>query len=247
MFVVRNIIEICLVIASVVIFLSCVGRVTSVFVGDSGTLPERTFMAFVSDIKEFSAGNNFDDRKGSELFLEDGQAVVYFQPNKDKMTVFVDSNWEGGTTNKYLTTIRKPSSCTDEACLCFVKEKTIETKTDVDFTILLGPLWADLETAAFVDLTNVKCSDIPKLSLDVCSIGIPNQALPYVCTDGFVIERHLMKEVEESFISAFVLYNIYYTTPQNLVVTLSHETDSVKIEPRVIAQEGARKEVQIEK
>jgi len=218
----RNIIEIILVIGMAFFFISCLSKTVDLFTGNSGTLPERTFIAFTEQIKDISFSNKILDSKRSELFLEDGQAVVYFEPNKEKMSIFIDASWDTGDKN-YDVTIMKPSSCTSSGCVCFLKEKEITTEMDV-----LGIV---TEWHATITPKDATCIPDVKLSLDTCTIGIKNDVVSYTCTDGFLIERHLIKEVEDDFLS-FKGNDIYMTTPKNLVLTLTNEADKVSISPR---------------
>jgi hypothetical protein len=243
-FVAKNIVQLLLVIGSIVFLVTCASKTVDLFMGNSGTLSERTYLVFVEEILDLSDSKEILKNERSELFLEDGEGVVYFEKLQNKMTVFVDgtlkASVKSGTKNKYLVTINRPSSCDDSACLCFFKEKKIETITDIDEISILGPLFFDLETAAFIDLISPNCEKLEKpVKISTCSYGIPNDGRPYVCKHGFIIERHVMKEVEESFITSYLFVDIYYTTPKNLVLTLTNQKDGILISPRGSENEGS--------
>ncbi|HLC90959.1 MAG TPA: hypothetical protein VJI15_04265 [Candidatus Nanoarchaeia archaeon] len=223
MLVMRNIIEIILVIGMAFFFISCLSKTVDLFAGNSGTLPERTYLSFVEQVKDLPFSNKIPYSERSELFLEDGQAVVYFEQNKDKMSLFVDASLDTGDKN-YDVIITKPSSCTSSGCVCFLKEKEITTEMDV-----LGIV---TEWHATITPKDATCIPDLKLSLDTCTIGIKNDVVSYTCSDGFLIERHLIKEVEDDFLS-FKGNDIYMTTPKNLVLTLTNEADKVSISPRI--------------
>src|SRR3989344_6759138 len=113
MLVMRNIIEIILVIGMAFFFISCLSKTVDLFAGNSGTLPERTFLSFVEEVKDISFSNKIPYSEKSELFLEDGQAVVYFEELKETVEVTVEVSHTKADMQIFFP---RPDSCGKVAC-----------------------------------------------------------------------------------------------------------------------------------
>jgi len=120
------------------------------------------------------------DRETFILLMQEGTAIVYFEPNRD--TVFVEVKARKGTDDLTVE-LKNPGKCAqDSGCLCLFENPEIEEEGGYK--------------AIITDTTKTKnCHEIETdLLINNCGIGRSHDVTSYKCTNGFVIERGLVKE-----------------------------------------------------
>ncbi len=140
---------------------------------------KQNFIDFVSTVKEVEKTS--DSHKTTPLILDQGTALVYFEPAQTKVTV---SALGSGiyADNSHTFILIKPSACLqDKGCLCLFR--------DPDYKVSSGLFKEDIIT---ITENKPYCQDFElTLKVDTCSIGQPTKIDSYTCTNGFMIGRHL--------------------------------------------------------
>ena len=199
----------------IIIVLGLVGAL--IFQGCEGgeDKSKETFLRVVNDAETIE-----QQAEGSSLlFLETETALVYFEPEKDRVTVKVSR-----TTIEEITAtlpvdltivFNKPSTCeiNDQGCVCLFRENTYEPIIDTD---------AGLQRV--VAPKNPTCRNIkPTLSMNNCAVGVEEGAESYTCQNGFVIERLVIKNAREGVDDA------HYIAPSRIALQLHREGNTVAV------------------
>ncbi len=191
-----------------------------------------SFNEFTDILSDVEQGEN------SELFLlklDRETALAYFEPNKEKVFVFVqglgDLNMpgQGPSADIYFN---RPDSCTDntKACLCLLQNIEGDRKyiPDDQRERCAGENncgLAIIQGEGTFSATKGRCiQDITlPVSLSTCSIGIAHSSQGYYCQHGFVIERELLKE--KGFPS-------YFVAPRRIALQIEKKENTVLITPQ---------------
>jgi hypothetical protein len=183
----NNLLQLLFVLASLLVLISCGAQIKKVVLGDD-TLAETKFAAFVTEIRDLEKSKEFRYDpdggavpEGTELYLEKGMAVVYFEPGKSKVNLVVDMGTRDQTIDFF-----KPNECGDKGCLCLFREHEVEdTGTFYDFSAIVRPVKPLCEKFDFA------------IKVDSCEFGTPESVDSYTCSDGFVIERGVVEKIGE--------------------------------------------------
>ncbi len=170
------------------------------------------FEDFVVDIQEFAKQEKIGEKSSILLIMDEETAVVYFDSDSadsSKVTVFVDG--AAPHANHYVY-FNRPSQCElDSSCICLFRET--DTVTDDSSFTVSNTITGD----------RVECSELDyNLEIETCSIGEENLVNSYECTDGFIIERNLIKE----------LMNVggYYERSRREMVYLTRLDTAIRLE-----------------
>ncbi len=153
----------------------------------------------------------------SVLILDSGTAVVYFEPDYPEVQVQVDGQEadEQSRYADYLLTLQRPASCTTgRSCLCLFRDPQFETSTYLP------------STGGFVGIRLVTVTDAAPLCQEVstplnlksCGGGRALQVNSYTCTQGFMLERGVLKDSGQ---------DSYYESPRRIAVKLEKEPNSI--------------------
>lgn len=199
----------------IIIVLGLVGAI--IFQGCQGgeDKSKETFLRVLNDAETLEPG-----AEGSSLlFLETETALVYFEPEKDKVTVDVSRTTIEEVTATLpvdLTVVfNKPSTCeiSDEGCVCLFRENTYEPimNTDNGLQRVVVP-------------KNPICRNIkPVLSMENCAVGVEEGAESYTCKNGFVIERLVIKNARVGIDDA------HYVAPSRIALQLELEGNTIAV------------------
>ncbi|MBI2665529.1 hypothetical protein HYX12_02840 [Candidatus Woesearchaeota archaeon] len=224
--VLRNTLELIFVVLSLAVLISCGAQILNVIQGTSDQ-GDKNFAEFLNDIKTFKSdqSQSVGATAGTRVFLEDGKGIIYFEPFKVKMSLAVNY---ASDSLAFIVDFQRPASCGPEkSCLCLIKEKKYESTVSSNIRNFN------------VELTKVKCVQDIDLRLEKCAIGKDNILSYldtvstagegfYTCTDGFLIERLLVKELAESE----HIPSAYFEAPQHLALTLTKEENAISLAPQ---------------
>lgn len=140
---------------------------------------KQNFMNFVDTVKEVE--KTTDSHKTALLILDEGTAIIYFEPAQTKVTVSAVGSGIYAD-NSHTLILVKPSACVpDKGCLCLFR--------DPDYEVSSGLFKDDTIT---ITEERPYCQDFElPLKVDTCSIGQPTKIDSYTCINGFMIGRHL--------------------------------------------------------
>jgi hypothetical protein len=166
----------------------------------------------VPDIKNLDEKGLIAEKKVTLAILDEGTAIVYFEPNQDTVIVQVDAKLP---LTDYSIHLQKPEtrSCdTGKGCICLFREPEFDTDLlDIAAKVLVQqtkkPLCAQIETT---------------LSMNNCGIGEANFVNSYLCQNGFFIERRLAAESSWAVAS-------YYEAPRRLDLELEKSRDRITL------------------
>jgi len=170
---------------------------------------ENNFGDFLEEFQEMNKAQE-GQRDLSVLILDKGTMVAYFE--KGQPFVKVDVGADCITCSNYYFLVMKPTSCTDESCLCLLSDiedniATVQTKNN----FLLEAKQSRCENVA----SNYK--------LRSCSIGRSDGASYYSCSNGFMIEREVVKEASWQVTS-------YFVTPRRNPIQMTKENGKIILE-----------------
>ena len=160
------------------------------------------FLELTKTIQEMKEG----DRTTALLIVDDGTALVYFEPEFTEVIVEVDAQLP---LTDYTLQVQKPNQCSSkQGCLCLFR----------------GPRYdVSLNTVKITDDSAI-CRDIePKLALPNCGIGEAHLVNSYTCSQGFTIERNLAQK------SSVWTWG-YYESPRRLTLQLSFEQGAIHLQ-----------------
>jgi hypothetical protein len=196
------------VIAMLVSMAVVLSKCTSGFTKQEG---ETSFLALH---KEINSKNTIGNRL---LIMDEGQAIVYFEPNKKEVVVNVD----GDLSRNYEVFFKRPFSCPEEdkACLCLLRENEYE-KRDGD----------DRYFAYSVDSKKPICRQDLKdeISLKQCGFGKVLGVQSYTCKNGFVIERNVMKDVRDT-LNLIATKDTHYELSKRVQVNIARSFNKVEL------------------
>lgn len=136
-----------------------------------------SFKDFTNDIIKMEKAP-VGERRTTILILDEGTAVVYFEPYQTEVQVAVNAE----STKNYIIKLASPGKCAlEKGCLCLFK--------DPEFDVTM---WTFDSGTVKVSDSSALCQaiDVP-LKIKNCGIGVPNDVNSYTCSNGFFIERHL--------------------------------------------------------
>lgn len=163
-----------------------------------GTLTDQGKQSFVDFTKQLKAVEqplvSVGDLSKAILILDEETALVYFQPNKDKViiTALADSG-------RYNTYFNNPKTCAaDKGCLCLFRKSKIE-----EISAVINSITATEFTCQEFDLF---------LQLESQGIGQPHSVNSYIYSNGFAIDRLLIGQFPAA------TSRIYFETPRRVVL-----------------------------
>ena len=177
-----------------------------------------SFFQLRQDIESFSDPTlTIGTPKPSLLILDAGTAVVYFEPDYPEVKLQVDGQEadEQSRYADYLLVWKRPTSCTEgKSCLCLFRDPEFESSTYLPF----GGGLVGIRLITVTDTASL-CQEISiPLNLKSCGVGRAHQVNSYVCTQGFVLERGVLKDSGQ---------NGYYESPRRIAVKLEKEPNSI--------------------
>lgn len=191
---------------------------------------EGSFNEFAAVLASFNAGKK--DKDSFPLKIDPETAVVYFEPQQEKVFLFIEGAGSGraDSGDVYFT---RPDRCSDKtkSCLCLFQEvegdrKYIDDNKKRCSTQSAGcDNYARVHSEATFSTTSGKCVQDISLPLSVksCSIGTAHNSVGYLCENGFAIERDLLKE--EGFPA-------YFTAPRRIALNLEKKDNTIYLSPQ---------------
>ena len=174
------------------------------------------YVEFVKELVDFAKDAPLGARKSIILIMDEATAIVSFEQNKQEVIVNVDARFD---YSDFTIHLQKPGQCSDaQNCLCLIRKANFDVTAidDVTVTGLMGKI--------VVIPQRVICTDLDfNLEVETCSIGKPEAVNSYVCSNGFMIERHLTDEASVAVAS-------YYELPRRTVLYFSKFEDTVRLE-----------------
>lgn len=188
---------------------------------------EGSFNEFTTTLASFNEGKK---EKDSFLLKIDAKtAMVYFEHNQEKVFLFIEGTGSdrANSGDVYFT---RPTQCSDttKSCLCLFQEvqgdrKFVDDNRKRCSTQSIGcDNYARVHSQATFSTASGKCVQDISLPLSVasCSIGTPHNSVGYLCKNGFVIERDLLKE--EGFPA-------YFTAPRRIALNIEKKNNAIHI------------------
>ncbi|MDO8656075.1 MAG: hypothetical protein Q7K45_02450, partial [Nanoarchaeota archaeon] len=156
---------------------------------------EGSFNEFTTALTNLNQGKK---EKDSFLLKIDAKtAVVYFEPNQEKVFLFIEGTGSdrAGSGDVYFT---RPNQCSDKikSCLCLFQDvegdrKYVDENRKRCSTSLAGcDNYARVHSEATFSTAQGRCvQDISlPLSLESCTFGTVHNSVGYLCKNGFAIE-----------------------------------------------------------
>ena len=147
------------------------------------------FSGFVKELNDFQEHGQIGERKSVLLIMDEQTAIVYFLKNVQKVVVDVDAKLP---YNDYYVDLLKPGQCDDaKNCVCLFRD------TEIDTTLFEKVSITELELKGKLTVVpkKVACTNLDyDLTVETCSIGKATRVNSYTCSDGFMIERALVKK-----------------------------------------------------
>ena len=172
---------------------------------------KENFIKFVDKVKEMESEGQGD--KVALLIMDEGTALVYFEPYQKEVQVDVTTN--SALTFHFLP--QNPGRCSeDKGCLCLFREP--------EYKALGAFVFDGLEVndpKAFCQEMNIP------LKIKDCSLGIPHDVKSYTCLNGFIIDRNLGKTADS--ISVEVPDN-HFEVGRRTQIKLTREVNSILLE-----------------
>jgi hypothetical protein len=170
---------------------------------------KKNFGEFVTALNQFDNAQ-INDHKTEMLILDKESAFAYFEEGSDKIEVSVDV--ECAACSDYKLTFKKPSSCSNKQCVCFLDEFDYESNSKI------------VDTKIFAIANKVDCTgDVPALKMPICGFGKNELVNSYSCLGGFVIERDVA-EGEPGRVDRF------FSLPRRNPILLIKEGDAILLE-----------------
>ena len=139
------------------------------------------FIKFVDKVKEIETEGPLAE-KVALLIMDEGTALVYFEPYQREVEIKVDSSTSPGSVD-FILNIQKGNGCLEEkGCFCLFREPKFEL---VDSSLALNE-WTVTDVRQFCQEFEVP------LKMD-CNTGVPSYLTSYTCSNGFIAERNLAK------------------------------------------------------
>ncbi len=162
------------------------------------------YVEFVKQLTEFAEKAKFGEQKSILLIMDTATAAVYFEKGNREVVVNVDSQLR----LDYAIHLQKPGQCDDNKnCLCLFRKSDFE---------------AGLDTVTVIP-KQVICTNLDyNLEVETCSIGKPEEVNSYICSHGFMIERHLADKSSWRAAS-------YYELPRRTVLYFTKFENSVRL------------------
>jgi hypothetical protein len=148
------------------------------------------FIKFVDKVKSMENEISTTE-KIALLIMDEGTAVVYFEPYQKELKVSIDATLVPGNENGNVILKREGSCLEEKGCLCLFREPEYSTAhplLDEEVT------YSESEATDSVVTDRKKfCQEIDVLLKMDCNIGVPTLLNSYTCNNGFFIERYLGK------------------------------------------------------
>jgi len=176
------------------------------------------YVEFVKDLTSFAEDAKIPvgAKKSVLLIMDEATAIVYFEKGQQEVVVDVDARFD---YSDFIIHLQKPGQCSDtQNCLCLIRKANFDVTAidDVTVTELMGKI--------VVIPQRVICTDLDfNLEVETCSIGKPEAVNSYVCSNGFMIERHLTDEASLAVAS-------YYELPRRTVLYFTKFENSIRLE-----------------
>ncbi len=166
------------------------------------------YIDFVKELTNFAEKEQIGARKSILLIMDEATAIVYFE--KDGQEVFVNVDAALPSID-FTVNLQKPGQCDDtKNCLCLFRSSKFETEG----------------TEVIVTPQRVVCSNIDyRLEVETCSMGVPSEVNSYTCSNGFMIERQLTKNIPREILEV----HSYYELPRRTVLYFVKFEDSVRL------------------
>lgn len=169
------------------------------------------YVDLVEELNKFSKEAEIGARESTLLIMDKATALVYFEKGKEEVLVEVDARIP---YSDFIIHLQKPVQCEEgKNCLCLFRKSEFESS--------LGTPGYDTITVA---PKRVLCTNLNyQLELESCSIGEPEVVNGYKCSDGFMIERHLVDE------SSLVVRS-YYQVQRRTLLYLTKFENMIRIQ-----------------
>ncbi len=176
---------------------------------------EDNFGDFTKEIKAMQESPS-GERKTALIILDKETAIVYFSPSADTVKVEVD----GFAGRNYEVLFPKPPRCMEKPCICLFRDTTIK---DVGGIVL--------NQTAFVKSTFSNCRELPvEVKMLDCGIGKAQSVNSYMCSNGFVIERLLIKKAWKEISFDPAPFEAYYETQRRIKLQLTKQDNIILVE-----------------
>ncbi len=166
------------------------------------------YVDFVKELTNFAEKEQIGARKSIMLIMDEATAIVYFEKDGPEVLVNVDAAFP---SIDYTINLQKPGQCDDtKNCLCLFRSSKFEAE-GTELTVIPE---------------RVVCSNLDyNLEVETCSMGVPSEVNSYICSNGFMIERQLAKNIPAEILEV----HSYYELPRRTALYFIKFGDSVKL------------------
>ena len=175
--VLRMIIGVVLALTSLFFFMSCVSNLPLF-----SSVLEPNFQEFVEVTKSLKVGEN----KAFLLSLPEHSAIVYFEPEAEKVRLTVDDS----TSSNYDVVFARDDVCgVKKGCLCLFSETRVTEE---------GTFNGNSQAMVTSAKKNRCVQDFTfPLKVTSCNFGKAKDVVSYQCQGGFVLERLVAKQARD--------------------------------------------------